>query len=484
MVNKLYLGSLMKLYESLASTLRERIEQGFYQVGDKLPSVRILSTEHKVSLATAQQALWLLEQQQYVEVKTKSGFYVKTHNSAPPIPHISRLTQYPLEVSQWDEVLTLLSCREQPHILNTGRGLCDYTSPTLKPLMRLLSDSIKQRGQQLLAYDSLAGQITLREQIARLSIASGTQASAQDLIITTGCQEALSISIQAVTKSGDIVAIESPCFYGVMQILNAHGLKVIEIPSHPTHGMSLEALEMAIDQWPIRVIMVIPAFNNPLGSCMPDANKQHLLKLAQHYDVPIIEDDIYGELAYKQPRPRTIQSFDQEGRVILCSSFTKTLAVGLRVGWIVPGRYRNRILHLKYVGTASAVSITQLAVADFIEQGYFERHVRKMRQQYQAGRDTIIRLIQESFPEGIRISFPEGGFIIWVEFSNNFDTAKLDKRMIEHRIKIASGSVFSASGKYRNCIRINYTRAALDENIQNAVRLIGQEAKQLIAETN
>ncbi|MBK8455409.1 MAG: PLP-dependent aminotransferase family protein [Thiofilum sp.] len=470
----------MKLYESIADTLRERIEQGFYKVGDKSPSVRILSAERKVSLATAQQALWLLEQQQYVEVKAKSGFYVKAPQSATSIPQISRLTQYPLEVSQWDEVLALLSCREQPNILNLGRGLCDVTVPTLKPLMRLLSDNIKSRGQQLLAYDSLPGQLALRDQIARLGIVSGTQIQAQDLIITTGCQEALSISIQAVTKPGDVVAIESPCFYGVMQILNAHGLKALEIPTHPTHGMSLEALEMALDQWPIRAIMAIPAFNNPLGSCMPDANKQRLLQLAQHYDVPIIEDDIYGELAYKQPRPRTIQSFDQEGRVILCSSFTKTVAVGLRVGWIVPGRYRNRILHLKYVGTASAVSMTQLAIADFIEQGYFERHLRKVRQQYQMGRDVAIRLIKESFPDGTRISFPEGGFIIWVELPHGFDAVQLDKRMMQHHIKITSGSVFSASGKYRNCIRINYTRAALDEKIQAAIQLVGKEAQQLM----
>ncbi|WP_020558395.1 PLP-dependent aminotransferase family protein [Thiofilum flexile] len=472
----------MKLYESLAETLREHIEQGFYQVGDKLPSVRRLSAEHKVSLATAQQALWLLEQQHWVEVKAKSGFYVKARQSAPPIPQISRLTQYPLEVSQWDEVLDLLSCRER-NILNLGRGLCDVTAPTLKPILRLLSDSIKSRGQQLLAYDSLAGQIALREQIARLGVASGTHVQAQDLIITTGCQEALSISIQAVTKPGDIIAIESPCFYGVMQILNAHGIKALEIPSHPTHGMSIEALEMALDQWPIRAIMVIPAFSNPLGSCMPDANKQRLLQLAQHYDVPIIEDDIYGELAYKQPRPRTIQSFDQEGRVILCSSFTKTVAVGLRVGWIVPGRYRNRILHLKYISTASAVSITQLVLADFIEQGYYERHLRKIRQQYQIGRDSIIRLIEESFPESVRVSFPEGGFVIWIEFPNDFDTVQLDKRMMQHHIKIPAGSVFSASGKYRNCTRINYSRAALDEKIRDAIRLVGQEAKQLIMDT-
>lgn len=470
----------MKLYESLAEVLRERIEQGFYQVGDKLPSVRVLSTEHKVSLATAQQALWLLEQQQWVEVKPKSGFYVKTRASTPPMPQVSRLTQYPLNVSQWDEVYALLSCREKPDFINTGRGLCEVTAPTLKPLMRFLTDGFKQRGLQALAYDSIAGQMPLREQIARIGITSGTHTTAQDVIVTTGGQEALSISIQAVTKPGDVIAVESPCFYGVMQLLSAHGLKALEIPTHPTHGISLEALEMALDQWPIRAIMVIPAFNNPLGSCMPDENKQRLLQLSQHYDVPIIEDDIYGELAYKQPRPRTIQSFDTEGRVILCSSFSKSIAVGLRVGWIVPGRYRDRVLHLKYVSTASAVSMTQLAVADFIEHGYFERHLRKMRQQYQTGRDTLIRIIEEHFPEGTRMSFPQGGFILWVEFPNSFDAVEFDKHMTQFKIKIAAGSVFSASGKYRHCIRINYARLSVDKKLVETIKFVGQEAKRFM----
>jgi DNA-binding transcriptional MocR family regulator len=471
----------MKLYESLAETLQTRIAQGFYGAGTKLPSVRRLSAEHQVSIATAQQALWLLEQQDWVEVRPKSGFYVKARKQPVQMPQVSRFTQYPVEVSQWNEVLQLLSSRFADGVLNLGRGICDLKTATLKPLQRLLADLAKD--ERILAYDSLPGCLEVREQIAHLSLSSGAAVHPDDVITTTGCQEALSISLKAITKPGDVIAVESPSFYGLMQILNALGLKALEIPTHPTDGISLDALELALDQWPIRAILVISSFSNPLGGTMPEENKQRLLRLAQNYDLPIIEDDIYGELAYRQPRPKTIYSLDTEGRVILCSSFSKTLAVGLRVGWVIPGRYRDRVLHMKYTGTASTVLLTQLAVASFIEQGYYERHLRKMRLQYQAGRDAFIRQIEQSFPEETRVSFPQGGFMLWVEMPTQIDVLVLAQRMERHRIKIAPGGIFSASGKYRNCVRLNYARGT-EEVYLAAIHCIGSEVKQMLTATS
>ncbi|HPY40950.1 MAG TPA: PLP-dependent aminotransferase family protein, partial [Thiolinea sp.] len=221
------------------------------------------------------------------------------------------------------------------------------------------------------------------------------------------------------------------------------------------------------------------SFSNPLGGSLPDDNKLRLLRLAQNYDLPILEDDIYGELAYRQPRPKTIYSLDTEGRVILCSSFSKTLAVGMRVGWVLPGRYRERVLHMKYTGTASTVLLTQLAIAKFIELGYYERHVRKMRLQYQAGRDAFIREIEAHFPEETCVSFPQGGFMLWVEMPSQIDGLVLAQRMSERGIKIAPGGIFSASGKYRNCTRLNYARGTEPKTLE-ALKLMGDEVKQML----
>jgi DNA-binding transcriptional MocR family regulator len=468
----------MKLYQSLADEIRERIEQGYYQVGEKLPSIRVFSKEHAVSVSTAQQALLLLEKQHWVEVRAKSGCYVKAQAKPAEMPQPCRPAQYPLEVSQWREVRALRTYKDDGSFLHLSSGVADVHGPTLKPLLRIMSDISRYQGLRALMPDTLQGAEELREQIARQTVDSGSRLHPDDIITTTGCQEALSISLQAITNPGDVIAVESPGFYGLMQILKAHDLKALEIPSHPSDGMSLDALEMALDQWPIKAIMVIPTENNPLGSTMLEENKLRLLKMTQRYNTPIIEDDIYGDLRYKQPRPCTLHSLDTEGRVILCSSFSKTLSAGLRVGWLAPGRYRERVEHMKYIGTASTTTITQLAVAEFINQGYYDRHIRTMRQQYRCNRDLITHAIKQFFPEGTRISAPQGAYLLWIELPGDVDTLELNRRLEKHKIQIAPGVIFSASGKYRNCMRINFARPIPDQ----AMQLIGYEAKELLRE--
>lgn len=468
----------MKLYQSLADEIRERIEQGYYQVGEKLPSIRVFSKEHAVSVSTAQQALLLLEKQHWVEVRAKSGCYVKAQAKPAEMPQPCRPAQYPLQVSQWTEVRALRTYKADSTFLHLSSGMADIHGPTLKPLLRIMSDISRHQGVRSLMPDTLQGSEELREQIARQTVDSGSRLHPDDIITTTGCQEALSISLQALTNPGDVIAVESPGFYGLMQILKAHDLKALEIPSHPSDGMSLDALEMALDQWPIKAIMVIPTENNPLGSTMSEDSKLRLLKMTQRYNTPIIEDDIYGDLRYKQPRPCTLHSLDTEDRVILCSSFSKTLSAGLRVGWLAPGRYRERVEHMKYIGTASTTTITQLAVAEFINQGYYDRHIRTMRQQYRCNRDLITHAVKQFFPAGTRISCPQGAYLLWIELPGDVDTLELNNRLIKHRIQIAPGVIFSASGKYRNCMRINFARPIPDQ----AMQLIGYEAKELLRE--
>lgn len=181
----------------------------------------------------------------------------------------------------------------------------------------------------------------------------GSVVTADDLVLTSGCHSALSLALLSVCQPGDIIAVESPCYYGTMQMLRGLGLKTIEIPTDPETGISIEALELALDQWPIKGVILVPNCNNPLGFIMPDARKRAVLNLAQRYDIVIFEDDIYGELATEYPRPRTIHSWDIDGRVMLCSSFTKTIAPGLRIGWIAPGRYYDKLLQMKYAASGT-----------------------------------------------------------------------------------------------------------------------------------
>ncbi len=458
-------------YQYLACLLSDRIEQGLYRSGERLPSVRTLSLEHGVSISTVQQAYHLLEEKQLIVPQPRSGYFVATRKATPPVPALTRPVQRPVEITQWESVLELLSSRGCGDVLQLGSGMPDVTQPTLKPLWKILGRMAQKQDVSMLNYDSLLGVTALREQVARLTIDSGCQLTAEDIVITTGCHEALSVSIRAVCEPGDIIAVESPTFHGTMQTLRGFGIRVIEIPTDSVTGISLEALELAFEQWPIKAVVVVPNCNNPLGFIMPEARKRALLTLAQRFDAAIIEDDVYGELAWDYPRPITIKSLDMDGRVLLCSSFSKTLAPGLRVGWVAPGRYRDRVLHMKYIGTGSTATQPQHAVAEFIRLGHYLPHLRRMRQMYQRNYETFSCWVRHYFPGGICVSRPQGSFLMWIELPEAFDAVRLNTELQALKLQVAPGSLFSASGKYRNCLRLNYGLPMSDQTEQAIAHL-------------
>ncbi|MBU2710719.1 aminotransferase-like domain-containing protein [Zooshikella harenae] len=473
----------MKLYEKVAEALGQRITQGYYPDGSKLPSIRNLCKDHGISISTAQEAYRLLEEQGIVEARSKSGFYVCQSNSTPRLPEVSRPTQRPVDVSLWHQVLDLLTShiRHGPHWVPLSRAMPDCHVATLKPLLKNMAIMTRDSENLGLGYDQITGLEELRVQITRQMIYSGCQLHPDDIIITNSCQEALSISIRATTKPGDIVAVDSPSFYGTLQTLRSLQLKALEIPTHPETGISIEALELALEQWPIKVIQVTPSGNNPLGYTMPDNKKEQLYKLAQRFDIAIIEDDIFGDLAYSLPRSRTVKSFDQDGRVLLCSSFSKTIAPGFRLGWAAPGRYCDLVTHMKYVSSACTATLPQLALANFIAQGGYERHLRKVRLQYKKSRDVMLGWLSHYLPENIRVSYPQGGFLLWVELPERVDSVELNKRLELQGIQVAPGILFSATGKYRNCIRINYSDEP-SAPLESAVKKVGDEIFKMIDE--
>ncbi|MBV1787255.1 PLP-dependent aminotransferase family protein [Marinobacterium sp. D7] len=470
----------MKLYEELAEYLQRSIEQGLYAGGDRMPSIRTLVREHGVSVTTVQEAYRQLEDAGLVESRPKSGYFARVRCSAPDLPRVGRPVRRPVEVSKWEDVLHMLGAETPSKVFSLGHAMPDFTGPTLKPLLKLWSMQARRSDMRGLEYDSLKGTEELRTQVARLGNHSGCQLDPDELIITTGCQEALFCALRAVTEPGDVVAVDSPCFYGAMQAIKANDLRVMEIPTHAETGLSLEALELALEQWPIKAVVVTPTCNNPLGYTMPESRKRALLLLAQRFDIAIIEDDIYGDLSYAWPRPRTIKAFDADGRVLLCSSFSKTLAPGLRLGWIAPGRYRSEVIHNKFVSTAASSTLSQLAVAQFIAEGGYERHLRKMRAQYQRNRDLMVNWLEQHFPAGMRISYPQGGYLLWLEFGQEVDCVELNRELSDKLFRIAPGVLFSASGKYRNCMRLNFING-LDGQTEEALLTLAAMIEQRYA---
>ncbi|WP_409311461.1 PLP-dependent aminotransferase family protein [Pectobacterium sp. B1J-3] len=471
----------MTRYEHLAALLEQRIEQGLYQNGERLPSVRALSAEHGVSISTVQQAYHLLETRRLIMPQPRSGYFVAPRKAAPPVPELTRPVQRPVEITQWDSVLELFNSRPNNSTFNFGGGTPDIRLSSINPLWKAMNRLCQRRDERVLNYGNMHGSHELREQVARLALDSNCQLTRNDIVITTGCQEALFVAVRAVCEPGDIVAVESPTFPGTLQLLRGLGVKVIEIPTDSVTGISLEALGLALEQWPVKALLLVPNCNNPLGFFMPDTRKKALMTLAQQFDLAIVEDDAYGELAYDYPRPRTVKSFDDDGRVLLCSSFSKTLAPGLRVGWIAPGRYLERVLYMKYISTGYTVPHTQLAVAEFIAQGHYQPHLRRMRAQYKANLQVFTCHVREYFPCGICVSRPQGGFLMWIELPEHFDSLRLNREVKKAGMQIAAGSLFSAAGKYRNCMRLNYALPFTQETAEG-LRIMGEATERLLHE--
>ncbi|MDC9603326.1 PLP-dependent aminotransferase family protein, partial [Pseudoalteromonas sp. GABNS16G] len=299
------------------------------------------------------------------------------------------------------------------------------------------------------------GKIEYRRQVAQRMAALGIITTPDDILATNGAQEAIILALQAVTSPGDIVVVESPSFPGILQALDVVGLRVIEVPTHPSEGLSLEGLELALEQWPVKACVVVPNHSNPMGATMSDLRKQQMVRMLEAVGVPLIEDDIYGDLYYGMNRPRPAKVFDRTGNVIYCNSFSKTISPGLRLGWMMPGKYLAEARQQKYFSNLGTASVPQIAVAHFLEQGGYDRYLRSARQRYREATDRMRAAVGRSFPEGTAVSRPQGGFVLWVQLPGTVSGTEVFRRAREENINVAPGLMFSTTDKYENCLRLN-----------------------------
>ena len=285
--------------------------------------------------------------------------------------------------------------------------------------------------------------------------------------------EALNLCLRAVAKAGDIVAIESPAFYGTLQIIESLGMKALEIPADPRDGIILDALAAAIRRQKVKACLFVLNFSNPLGSCMPDANKKELVELLARREIPLIEDDIYGDLCFGEPRPKTAKAYDKQGLVLLSSSFSKTLAPGYRVGWTAPGRFKPQVESLKFTSSMATVTAPQMAIADFLQSGGYDRYLRKIRRILMTQVQQMSDAVGRYFPAGTKVTRPQGGYVLWVELPRFVDSLDLHRRALQQKISIAPGPIFSAKQKYKNFIRLS-CGLPWSEKIDRAVQTLAE----------
>jgi DNA-binding transcriptional MocR family regulator len=338
---------------------------------------------------------------------------------------------------------------------------------------------IARRQPQCVAdYGLPPGREELRRQIALRARDWGVNLAAEDIIITHGCIEALNLCLRAVAKPGDIIALESPTHFAMLQIIESLGMKALEIPTHPRYGVSPEALEFALEREKIKACLLMPNVGNPLGSTMPDASKKRLAQILARRDIPLIENGICNALHFDPATPFAAKAFDKKDMVMLCSSFTKTIAPGFRVGWVAPGRYYAEVLMLKFVSSGGVSALLQLALAEFLESGGYDRLLRDLRRVYAEQVERVTQAVCRHFPAGTRLTRPSGGFVLWAEMPPGIDSLELARRAMKQRIGVAPGVLFSASGQYSNCLRINCS-LPWSERVEGALARVGGLAHEL-----
>lgn len=465
------------LYVTLAASLEQLIEQGTLRPGHRLPSVRRMSLQRDVSISTVLQAYAQLENRGWIEARPQSGYYVRPRLPLDtPEPRMARPMARPSYVGMKDLTAEVLSYAVDPAYVPFGAACPDHTLFPTKKLARIMAavgrddPSILGRYSMNWAFDPLA------REVARRYLQAGCPLSHEELVITVGCTEAINLALRAVTKPGDTVAVETPTFFGFLETIQSLNLRVVEIPTGARTGICLDATRAALANNDVKALVVMPSFQNPLGSCMPDENKEALYRILCEFDVAAIEDDVYGDLHFGERRPKPLKAWDTDGRVLLCSSFAKTLAPSLRVGWCAPGRYLERVRRLKFTNTLGTPVVLQKTVSDFLRNGGYDHHLRSIRRAYHYQLHLFSQAILRHFPAGTRLSRPEGGFVLWVELPPGVDTVRLHRDALKHRINTAPGALFSVKDRYRNCLRMN-CGVPWTENIETAVRTLGELAR-------
>ncbi|MFW1676929.1 PLP-dependent aminotransferase family protein [Pontibacter sp. JAM-7] len=440
-------------YQQLENWLLQGIQQQRWRLGERLPSIRNLCREQNLSKATVQHALQRLEAQGAVEARPKAGYFVTFQPSVvkQPVSRVSIEAPRPVNVS---DLLLDIMRRSAAFDLLPDLHAGDLP-PGIVALNRAIGRSLRrQRGDDFQYYDEPAGDVGLREQLSMHHARRGWAVPPDQLCTTSGCQHALFLALMACCERGDVVAVESPGFYGVLQLLEQLELRVVEVPTSVANGMDIDALEEVLARWQVKACIVSPAFATPGGALMSVEAKQRLLTLAEYHDLAVIEDDIYADTALG-PVPDPLKALDAGNRVILCSSFSKSLSRDLRLGWVSGARWHDRILHLKLVTQLASSRYLQQGVADFMADGSYTAHLRRQRNELRARRDRLIASLHAWSAE-LRVSVPMGGLAVWVELPPNVDTLASYPKALEQGVVITPGPLFSVSGQFKNCLRISY----------------------------
>ena len=461
-------------YAQVADHLGDLIRRGTYAPGDRVPSVRQLSRELGVSMTTVLEAYGRLETRGLIESRPQRGFFVRRSLPERPRAPADSIARRAVDVSCAGLTSRVIAdARRLPHG-KLGAAVPDDALLPSGRLGRLLRSASRDEHRLGLHYDVGLGDVTLRSLVAQRAHFGGASIGPDEVLVTNGATEALAIALRATCRPGDLVAVETPTYFNHLQLLEHLGLRAIEIPTDCCTGLSIPALELALAEHEVRAVLTVPSFQNPTGGCMDAADRRRLVELCARHHVPVIEDDIYGELHFGGARPPLLKSFDRDGGVLLCSSVSKTLAPGFRVGWLVAGRWQDQAVKAKVLTTLGSPTVTQAVTGAFLAGGDFDRHLRRIRPVYERRIDALTRALRQHLPAETRITAPAGGLVLWLELPETIEVMTLYEAAVAAGIAFAPGPAFSAKDRYRHHLRLN--AACWNEGMEPAIATLGKLA--------
>jgi DNA-binding transcriptional MocR family regulator len=466
-------------YEQLADDMAQAIADGLLKPGDRLPSVRETCRRRGLSPATVFQAYGLLESRGLIEARPRSGFYVQAPRRslrAGPQTAAPRAGSTGVAVSAL--AFDLLESTRDPAVVPLGSAFPAAQLFPVEAMARSGARAMRRLKPGQITSALTAGDAGLRQALRRRYALQGVPLQAEELVVTNGAMEALNLCLQAVTRPGDVVAIESPTFYAALHVLERLNLRALEVATDPVDGVDLGALAGLLGRERVAACWLMPSFQNPLGALMPVARKRSLVALLARHAVPLIEDDVYGELYADVRRPPPAKAFDTEGLVLHCSSFSKCLSPGYRVGWAAAGRFARDVQRLKMMSSLATSLPPQLAIADYLAQGGYDRHLRRLREALAAEQQRVRRLVLRHFPARTRVTQPRGGYFLWLELPPSVDALALHHRAMAQGISTAPGVLFSADRRFTHHLRLNVGHPG-DPRIDGAIRTLGELAAAL-----
>ncbi|MGF1695657.1 PLP-dependent aminotransferase family protein [Vibrio lamellibrachiae] len=469
-------------YDQVEQYLRQAITAGIYQTDDKLPSIRQLSSDLQVSKNTVIRAYQELEAIGFIYSVAKSGYRVSLAKSSSN--QLSTDQHKPIKVDLLSVCKSILTYSSEKELLPTGSAHPNINFPAIKSLYAEIGRHARMQSQLPSHYQIPPGNNLLIKQLLKISYDLGVPAKYNEIAVTHGAQQGISLALRALTNKGDIVAVESPCYFGNLLLMESLGLKVIEIPSCVTTGINPEALGKAVSLWDIKAIIVTPNFANPTGSQMPLENRKALLNISK--DIPIIEDDVFGSLGFNENLP-SLKSLDTQDRVIYVNSLSKTLDSRLRIGWILSGRYQQKIEKYLISDNMGSLNLMQSAVAEFLTTGKYRSHTNRMRRLYQTNGKRLHQqlthyLNQYPLLQGqFHLTQATGSFIMWLTLPDYVDGHQLSLECKQEKISVYPGMAFGTNNKFNHCLRLTYANLEGSQSeqqaIENLARLINHHCQ-------